>query len=232
MDNNNIEKRLLYRLKKLAYSSFECSYFAGFLPLRFLQHDYLYFDQIRCMLLIGYLFINSFVMLFANELSTSFNELYLQSQMLGCWRYYNELKDRKPLLSTGKNKRKNHAVKDENMNSSTDEVDGNQYEIWSPKHRPYLKGSIVSHKNKVYIAIGEQNTAEPGHLIHYFLFILFAKPERTHKVVVMVQAIVVVSQLALVFNSKHVIVYGIMLLFNYYILYYMCISTREFYFIE
>jgi len=227
---NNIEKRLLYRLKKLAYSSFECGYFAGFLPLRFLQHDYLYFDQIRCMLLIGYLFINSFAMLFANELSTSFNELYLQSQMLGCWRSYSEFKD--PKFLTDKTKRTKHEKKEKENMTNTEELDGKQYDVWSPNRCPYLKGSIVTHKNKVYIAIGERNTAEPGHLIPYFLFVLFAKPERTHKAVVMVQAIVVVSQLALVFNSKHVIVYGIMLLLNYNILYYLCISTKEFYFVK
>ena len=104
-----------YRFKHLAYSSFECSYFAGFLPLRFLQvkqlsrqvsklsltewchshpasyflklqHDYLYFDNLRCGVVVCYLFVNSFVMLLAHMLATSFDELCLHAHLLGCWR--------------------------------------------------------------------------------------------------------------------------------------------------
>ena len=42
--------------------------------------------MIRCMLLVFFVLLNSFVMLFSQLLLTSFTELYVHSQVMGHWK--------------------------------------------------------------------------------------------------------------------------------------------------
>ncbi|KAL6052207.1 Transmembrane protein 39A [Balamuthia mandrillaris] len=271
----------IYRFKRLAYSSLECGYFAGFLPLRFLQHEHLYYDSVRCTLLVAYVFVNSFVMLFAHLLSSSFNELYLHSQMLGCWRICSSpsghafigvrgengvkgeelsskdaIGDDAPgscstvsgikyscsgdspssptrllstsLTSTSTKDRPKAKTKSKERGEEGERTTGHVRKVpqWSAAHAPYRKGVLVEHRGKLYVAVGQQNMAEPGLLLPCLIFYLFAKPDRIHTCLIVFQFLVALSQLALLLNSNHWNVYGMMLLCNYYILY-LCVKTRS-----
>jgi len=237
--NPNSTDWIAHKLKGLAYSSFECGYYAGFLPLKFLQHDYLYFDTIRCALLVFYLFINSFVMLFAHLLASSFNELYLQSQIFGCWQTYKPPKDssnriqntqleEEPPTKNGKtrNKEKHKSYKSPSKEPLSTEPNRNDAMVWSSQDAPYPQGALVVHKGKTYIAVGALNYAEPGLFMPYFIYTIFGQPVRTHVILIAFQMLVVISQLALILNSRHWNIYAIMLLFNYRTLYH-CIQTRR-----
>jgi len=192
----------MHRLKKIVYNTVECGYFAGFLPLRFLQNEYIFFDPFRCILLIIFVLCNSFVMFLIHLLSTSFYEIYMQAQTLGCW----HLKRR--LLFWNKSKEKP------------------EYTHWDPKHGPYPRGTILWHNGKEYVAVGLWNAAEPGFFKHRLIYLMFGGPDRSHTFLIVLQGIIIISQLAFVFNSPHWNVYGSMLLLNYYI-FYFCLSTRR-----
>jgi hypothetical protein len=287
----------VHRVKELAYSCMECCYFAGLLPLRFLQHEYLYFDSVRCGLVIFYILANSFVMLLAHLLYTSFNELYIQSQLLGCWQTYTPPKHPLPSTSHSSPPHKfaltshqtnssddgseaNSVHQDEGngngtmngtggsghkhkkslnahshitaisntlsnyntMNNNNLNNNSNNWEIgqhssnkaktgsvettWSAHAVPYRQGALVVHKGKHYIALAPHNTAEPGLLIPRIIFLLLGRPERMHTCLILFQAVVVLSQVTLVFNSTSWNIYAVMLSFNYCILY-LCIITRR-----
>merc|ERR1712137_202105 len=199
---DSMDAALAWRLRKILLTAFNFAYYIGLLPLKFLQHDYLYFDMVRCVLLLVYVFLNSFVMLFAQLLLTSFNDLYLQSQLLGYWKSFSPANDaeRKYFLDNAKE--------------------------WK-EDTIYPKGTVLLHQGKLFIAQGEENTCRPdsGFLI-VLLFHLFNNPERMHVLLIGLQLFVVMSQLALLINSNYWNVYGVMIIFNYYILY-LCINTRR-----
>jgi len=219
------------RLKGVAYSSLECGYFAGFLPLKFLQHDCLYFDSVRCAIIILYITLNSFVMLFAHLLCTSFHELYLHSQMLGYWRVC------KPPPNTAVSSfTESEETPEENghFKPQTCESKGKPTEdgslgirAWSEEYAPYKQGTVVRYRGKYYVAVTAFSSAEPGLYLPWLIYMLFGRPERAHAILILVQSLVVLSQLCLLLNATSAWgTYAIMLGCSYGVLYY-CITTRR-----
>lgn len=193
-------RAVMRRIFKLLYSAIEYAYYVGVLPLRFLQHDYLYYDLGRCVLLVAFVFINSLVMLLAHMLHTSFVDLYLQAQTLGRW---------EPYRPEGTERRKESVQE------------------WSAKHGPYCRGEVVTYKGGFFVARNAQNTMEPGRLLlPLLLFALFSKPDRTHLILIGVQGVVVAAQMGLLVASNHWGVYGVMLAFSYAVMFY-CVYTRR-----
>eukprot|EP00002_Diphylleia_rotans_P018776 TRINITY_DN3631_c0_g1_i1.p1 TRINITY_DN3631_c0_g1~~TRINITY_DN3631_c0_g1_i1.p1 ORF type:complete len:312 (+),score=41.50 TRINITY_DN3631_c0_g1_i1:270-1205(+) len=189
------ERILSDRVKRLIYDTFECGYYAGFVPLKFLQSEYLYYDPLRCWFLFAYILVNSHVMLFCQLLSTSFMELYLLSHSLGHW------------------KRHPH----QNIDAPS----------WSQSVGPYKKNAVVKHRDFTWIAIGQHNTCEPGAIFPMLFYFFFSNPGWTQNLLLKVQGLVLVSLLAFVTNSNHWTVYGIMLVFNYYIFHQCLYCIKE-----
>ena len=82
------EKRLLHtarRTRRIVLQAMEFAYYIGVLPLKFVQHDYLYYDTTRCASVAVFVLVSSMVMLFAHFLATSFNDIYTQANMIGYW---------------------------------------------------------------------------------------------------------------------------------------------------
>eukprot|EP00026_Physarum_polycephalum_P008299 Phypoly_transcript_08381.p1 GENE.Phypoly_transcript_08381~~Phypoly_transcript_08381.p1 ORF type:complete len:490 (+),score=66.27 Phypoly_transcript_08381:41-1510(+) len=259
--NRTPTEKAMFKFKKLLFNTIECGYFAGFLPLKFLQSEHIYFDPIRAIILILFLLVNCFVMFFTHLLSTSFYELYIHAHTFGCWcsctssykiSYFGSLwhfvKD--PTITTNLSKlqssakitpppsptRKGAAPQNKLASGkNTGQVphkasaksDAPSVHEWNPKHGPYPRGSVVLHEGKVYVAIGLWNSSEPGNWNHGFLFFLFAKPDRVHTMLIILQAFVVTMQLVMVFHSTNWRVYSVMLLLNYHILYTCMLTRRE-----
>lgn len=98
---------------------------------------------------------------------------------------------------------------------------------WSALHGPYRQGEIVKHRSYFYRAVAPCNSAEPGHWLAPFLFRLLQNPDRLHWWLICFQLLVMISQLCLLVNSTHGwSVYGVMLLFNYPILW-LCVQCRR-----
>lgn len=220
------------RLKGVAYSSLECGYFAGFLPLKFLQHDYLYFDSVRCAIIVLYITLNSFVMLFAHLLCTSFHELYLHSQMLGCWRVCGATRRASPISDESEEESEGNGHAESDSDESTSKPhskstrDDERVGTWSREAGPYERGVVVRHRGKHYVAIAALNSAQPGLYLPWLIYVLFGRPERVHTILILAQSVVVLSQLCLLLNSSAWSTYAVMLGCSYGVLYY-CIATRR-----
>jgi len=192
-------RALVRRIYRLLYSAMEYAYYVGVLPLRFLQHDYLYYDLARCMLLVAFVFANALVMLLAHMLRTSFIDLYMQARALGRW---------EPYLPEDEEEKPKESVRE-----------------WSAQYGPYRRGAVVTHQGGFFVAKYAQNTIQPGRiLLPALLYILFKNPSRTHLALIGAQGVVVTVQLGLLLSSNHWTVYGVMLAFSYAVMYY-CIHT-------
>merc|ERR1719230_1479773 len=74
-------------LSRCVYHSFETAYCFGVLPLRFLQHECIYYDTSRCIVLTALVTVHTFLSLFCLELLCLGSEVLQQTRMLGEWRW-------------------------------------------------------------------------------------------------------------------------------------------------
>eukprot|EP00744_Colponema_vietnamica_P019916 GILI01028224.1.p1 GENE.GILI01028224.1~~GILI01028224.1.p1 ORF type:complete len:361 (+),score=21.65 GILI01028224.1:71-1153(+) len=71
--------------KKMLFRCFEVAYFVGFLPIKFIQNEHIYYDPVRCALVLLFVFLNCLVLLVCKLLYTRFAELYQLGKSLGTW---------------------------------------------------------------------------------------------------------------------------------------------------
>eukprot|EP01027_Heterolobosea_sp_BB2_P013038 GEZU01018850.1.p1 GENE.GEZU01018850.1~~GEZU01018850.1.p1 ORF type:complete len:658 (-),score=108.03 GEZU01018850.1:99-2072(-) len=209
MSNSAVLHQIVIKqLKHLIYSTFECGYYAGFLALGFVSGDkHVYYSLWRCSILIVYVLLNSFVLLFAQLLYTSFLDFLIHTQTVGCWHPLRSTSHKKPALSR---------------------LSGDKSTpVWSPHATPYEKGAIVLYKDKYYVAVGEQNNGVPDSSLDYALYFMFENSDVTHTLLIFFQLAVVISQIVLyLYSPVNWVIPAIMLMFNYYLLY-LCIWVRR-----
>lgn len=199
------------RLGGIIWSSFECGYFAGILPLGFLQHEYLSFDLLRCTLVIVYLCVNSFVLFMSNLLETSFMEIRFRLKNVGCWTRCAAPPQNALGVDKGAGGKKKKRAKPLR---------------WDGHQCPYSRGAVVEYNGRYYVALADKNEVRPGRWLATIVYCLFENPSRTHTGLIMLQVGVVLSQLVILMNSRHLVAYGVMLVFSYCILY-RCIRVRR-----
>jgi len=193
--------QILYNMKHVLYDTFESSYYASFIPLKFLLNEYLVYDYMRSTLVVCFVSFNCLVMLFVNELLTNFREIRVVYSL--------------PLLINEINNDINNKTNSKNTNAENGNVDNKRHSF---------KTSHTS--KKCLFGFCKYNPAESYHIVHCFFFFLFVNPERTHTWLIGLQLTTITVLFFITINSHTWIVYGIMLMFNYAILF-LCIYTRR-----
>lgn len=75
------------RLKQLVFNSIVCTYYAAFLPVQFIQQDYVTYNKIWCYKHVAFVWAHTFVMLTMQLMPTSYcMSLYKYAKHLGSWR--------------------------------------------------------------------------------------------------------------------------------------------------
>eukprot|EP00053_Salpingoeca_punica_P010935 m.97623 g.97623 ORF g.97623 m.97623 type:complete len:456 (-) comp15538_c0_seq1:1751-3118(-) len=100
---------------------------------------------------------------------------------------------------------------------------------WS-RSQEWLKGAQVKHRRKLYIAVGEVNTAEPGDTIAWLFFKMVTQYRRTLSWIVGVQVVVTACLLAYLIMATRwysVVSWGTMTILNYVVLLYIIYVRRK-----
>merc|ERR1711916_400425 len=100
-----------------------------------LQHEYVYYDPLRCALIVVFLAVNTWVLMSCQLFCANFVELYLQAQTMGAW---------------------GRCLPPKSSSSVPQ---------WSPESSPYKRGDVVVCKGVFYVANADHTTVEPGRVV-------------------------------------------------------------------
>ncbi|CAE7627192.1 unnamed protein product, partial [Symbiodinium necroappetens] len=174
-------------LRRCGYHSLEAAYCIGVLPLRFVRHDYIYYDTSRCAFLTFLVTVHIFLSFLCLELHCLGSEALQQTRMLGEWRRMSELAPK-------------HAKPQE----------------WSSHSCPYPRGAVVLCKGRYYEALAALNTVmptSPQSLIWPIAYIL-GDSQRAKAFMLVALLMLNVVLVQLVVWSNQWIMYAIMIIPN------------------
>lgn len=177
------------------------------------QQSTVYYEKWRCILLCIFVGVSCSIMNYIQFLREYFMRTLYHIKVVGCWKKIGSLSN----MNTTSMAIEASGASDGQVQI----VDTNpQGKIlpWSHSRLPYVKGSVVSYKEDVYVALGDQNAGYPGKTTDLMMFMLFRRPERTHTIAIYVQGAMTLAQLLLLQTWSVWDVAVITLLFNYYIL--------------
>lgn len=86
-DVNCLRADFCCRLKQLFFNSILCTYYVAFIPVQFVQQDYMNYDKFWCYKHVAFVWAHTFVMLTMQLMPTSYCiSLYKYAMHLGSWR--------------------------------------------------------------------------------------------------------------------------------------------------
>jgi hypothetical protein len=166
----------LYRLA--LFRALECAFYAGVLPLLFIEHHFLYFDKGQCFLLVMYVLVNVHCLLLVQAFAAHYCELSADLRARGAWRLVaSPLQELKP-----------------------SELDA--AETWSSK-LSYSHGHLVTYSGCYYRAEGRgANTARPGVLSSRVFHFILSQPQRTYFALAVAQGLLITTQLFMLLKHQ------------------------------
>eukprot|EP00164_Ancoracysta_twista_P001170 GFYU01001540.1.p1 GENE.GFYU01001540.1~~GFYU01001540.1.p1 ORF type:complete len:390 (+),score=39.61 GFYU01001540.1:175-1344(+) len=188
-----------YRLKMLLWNTFDCAYWAGVLPMQFLQYEYLYFDSSRCLIMIAFVATNSFVMFATQFLANRQLSFEIQS----AYAFWREIASDEEVLSQSATKWSSSVV--------------------------YEHGAVVTHNGVSYRGVGAANRVEPHSTILGRVVMHLCSTERVdslRRYLLLLQSMVTGVLFLLVLYSPYWCLYSLLMLFNYYLIY-LCLILRH-----
>ena len=196
----------LWHLYKLAFlRALEASFYAGVVPLVFIDDEHLYFDKSQCVLLILYVFINVHFVLLVRTYAVRFPDLCRESYRRGAWRlvhrpYKNEL--------------------------TLQQLD--RAASWSNK-KTYKQGAVVCYSGCMYIAECPRNTTRPGNTTSRVLYDLLDRPGRAYLLLAVVHGLMVTAQLFMLLKHPSLrwwVTHSVMLLCSCF-MFFLCTHARK-----
>eukprot|EP00931_Biecheleriopsis_adriatica_P115887 TRINITY_DN91638_c0_g1_i1.p1 TRINITY_DN91638_c0_g1~~TRINITY_DN91638_c0_g1_i1.p1 ORF type:complete len:513 (-),score=65.95 TRINITY_DN91638_c0_g1_i1:40-1518(-) len=186
---NVFTAELFDMLRRCVYHSLETAYCIGFLPLRFLRYDYIYYDTYRCALLTFFVTTHIFLSFLCLELHFLGSEALQQTRMLGEWRWIPELAQKQTVKKPAE---------------------------WSCQHCPYFRGAIVCCNGRYYEAMAAVNTCMPTSSRRCIWPIAFILGDAKRAKAFMLASLLVlnIALVQLVLWSNQWIMYAIMLIPN------------------
>lgn len=86
-DVNSLFSDFTHRLKQLFFNSVVCTYYVAFIPVQFIQQDYVTYDKFWCYKHVAFIWVHTFVMMTMQLMPTSYCiSLYKYAMHLGSWR--------------------------------------------------------------------------------------------------------------------------------------------------
>ncbi|XP_072036885.1 transmembrane protein 39A-A-like [Amphiura filiformis] len=176
------------RMKNVLFNSMVCAYYVGFVPICFL-HSSMYLDLWWACLMIGFVWISSFVMFGSHFLPPRYcDTLHRCSLHLGRWQ------------------------KVEHGYSNTPQHVWSESTVWP-------QGVLVRYQKGLYKAMGQQNVALPSDGSYARFHFVFHQPMRVLNLLVGLEISVIVVQLYLLIAHSqwnYVISLSLLLFCNYY----------------
>lgn len=214
-----IEKAVKTKIKivGLGLTSLEYTYLIGYLPLRLLENEFIYFDENRMRVSSIYLLISCFVIFWLKLLNKKFRKLYLCFQLMGKWSQIRKNKAQETLERNKKN----------NSPKNVQDISFPEFHLGEN----YGAGCIVSYDGNYYLADHFNNCGVPSSTTSPFFFFLFKEPSLIHDFVLLLQFVVVSVQLfeLVLLSPKHYLFWApqFFLLFLNYLLLYFCLCLRH-----
>eukprot|EP01104_Vermistella_antarctica_P000885 TRINITY_DN10974_c0_g1_i1.p1 TRINITY_DN10974_c0_g1~~TRINITY_DN10974_c0_g1_i1.p1 ORF type:complete len:660 (-),score=122.96 TRINITY_DN10974_c0_g1_i1:189-2168(-) len=167
----------------LLFDAAETAFLVGYLPLQFVQDEYLYFPALHCFVLTAFAFISFFVLRVGGWLTVRGLELKMHSSISGAW-----------------------------QSAPSVHNDDHPVSLWELSHGPYPRGALVSHKGKRFVAQCASNFSEPGTSDSWLIRFISLNPSGVSRFLLLLAFAIWLTQMAFVSYSWHWKNYGFLAL--------------------